>query len=106
MSRTPGQDGDRIVGGRRLDRRTFLRSALAAGAAVAAGGLLDAASAGESGASTLTTTSPAARRRRGGNLRVGLTGGGSTDTLNPFWGPQRDRDGPQAAAIPAAGPVG
>ena len=26
------------------------------------------------------------RRRRGGDLRVGLTGGSSTDTLNPFLG--------------------
>ena len=50
MGTTPGQGGDKITGGRRLDRRTFLRSALAGGAAVAAGGLLDAASASGSGA--------------------------------------------------------
>ena len=85
MSTTPGQDGGKIVGARRLDRRTFLRSALAGGAAVAAGGLLDAASASESGASILRSSSPTARRK-GGNLKVGLTGGGSTDTLNPFYG--------------------
>ena len=84
MSTTPGQDGGRIAGTRRLDRRTFLRSALAGGAAVAAGGLLDASFASESGASTLRSSSRAARR--GGNLNVGLTGGGSTDTLNPFYG--------------------
>ena len=82
MNTTPGHDGDRITGGRRLDRRTFLRSALAGGAAVAAGSLLDAASPSESGASTLKR----ATRKRGGNLNVGLTGGGSTDTLNPFYG--------------------
>ena len=85
MSTTPGQNGDRIVGGRRLDRRSFLRSALAGGAAVAAGGLLDAASPSVSGASTRRSASRAARRK-GGDLKVGLTGGGSTDTLNPFYG--------------------
>jgi peptide/nickel transport system substrate-binding protein len=63
----------------------FLRSALAGGAAMAAGGLLDAASASESGASTSRSSSPTAKKR-GGNLKVGLTGGGSTDTLNPFYG--------------------
>ncbi|MGA2530287.1 MAG: ABC transporter substrate-binding protein [Acidimicrobiales bacterium] len=85
MSTTPGQNGDWITGGRRLDRRTFLRSALAGGAVVAAGGLLDAASTSESGASPLSS-SAAAARKKGGNLKVGLTGGGSTDTLNPFYG--------------------
>jgi len=58
---------------------------LAGGAAVAAGGLLDAVSAGESGASTRKSLTQAAKKR-GGNLKVGLTGGGSTDTLNPFYG--------------------
>ena len=85
MGTTPGQGGDKITGGRRLDRRTFLRSALAGGAAVAAGGLLDAASASGSGAMTWKSSSLAASKR-GGNLKVGLTGGGSTDTLNPFYG--------------------
>ena len=85
MSTTAGQDGDGIAGGRRLDRRTFLRSALAGGAAIAAGGLLDAASVSGAGASTLRSSALTARRR-GGDLKVGLTGGGSTDTLNPFYG--------------------
>jgi peptide/nickel transport system substrate-binding protein len=85
MSTSSGQDGDKITGGRRLDRRTFLRSAIAGGAAVAAGGLLDVASASESRASTLRSLAPAAKKR-GGNLKVGLSGGGSTDTLNPFYG--------------------
>jgi peptide/nickel transport system substrate-binding protein len=70
---------------RRLDRRTFLGSALAGGAIIAANGLLDAASA--SGAIAKRPSSVAGRRpavRRGGNLTVGLTGGGSTDTLNPW----------------------
>jgi peptide/nickel transport system substrate-binding protein len=85
MSTTSGQNGDKIMGGRPLDRRTFLRSALVGGAALAAGGLLDAASGTGSGATTLRSSSPRAMRR-GGNLKVGLTGGGSTDTLNPFYG--------------------
>ncbi len=84
MSTTPWQDGNKTAGGR-LDRRTFLRSALAGGAALAVGGLLDAGFAGESGASALRSPSLAAKKM-GGNLRVGLTGGGSTDTLNPFYG--------------------
>jgi peptide/nickel transport system substrate-binding protein len=52
---------------------------------LAAGGLLDGVSASESGASTRRPLSPAAKKK-GGNLKVGLTGGGSTDTLNPFYG--------------------
>ncbi len=90
MSTTSGQDRDTTArgGGRRLDRRTFLRSAMAGGAAVAAGGLLDGAYGSGAGASTLRSSSPAGASapRRGGNLKVGLTGGGSTDTLNPFYG--------------------
>jgi len=67
-----------------LDRRTFLRSVGAAGAAVAVGGLLDACGGGGSSSthgSTGKTTTPA---RNGGDLRVGLTGGSSSDTLDPF----------------------
>jgi hypothetical protein len=97
VSRTPGRDGDGVAdhGGWSLDRRTFLRSALVGGAALAAGGLLDAC--GSSGrkasgsggtASTSTTPSSAASAapRTGGDLKVGLTGGSSSDTLNPFFG--------------------
>ena len=86
MSTTSGQDGDRTVGGRRLDRRTFLRSALAGGAAVAAGGLLDAAARERVRGFDLAGHRPRQRSKWGGNLKVGLTGGGSTDTLNPFYG--------------------
>ncbi len=74
------------AGGRQLDRRTFLRSALVSGAAVAAGGLLDVYAGGAAGASSPARTSSSPKPRRGGNLRVGLTGGGSTDTLNPYLG--------------------
>lgn len=63
-----------------LDRRTFLRSVGATGAVAAMGGLLDACGA---------TSEASAKKiavRSGGDLRVGLTGGSSTDTLNPFDG--------------------
>lgn len=87
MSAISGPGGDRISDDRRLGRRTFLRSALAGGAAALAGGMLETASASVSGASTRASLLPeAVRRRRGGDLRVGLTGGGSTDTLNPYLG--------------------
>jgi peptide/nickel transport system substrate-binding protein len=58
---------------------------LAGGAALAAGGLLDAAGATGSGATTLRSAAHSSKKR-GGDLKVGLTGGGSTDTLNPFYG--------------------
>jgi ABC-type transport system substrate-binding protein len=92
MSTASGPNGDGAMNGvgRRIDRRTFLRSALAGGAAVAAGGLLDAwaPGSGSAGASPLTRASGvgSSARRKGGNLNVGLTGGGSSDTLNPFFG--------------------
>ena len=81
MSTTPGSDrGDAAPS---LGRRTFLRSAVVGGAVLAGGSLLEACS-------SSTTTSPAsggnAAPKKGGNLRVGLTGGGSSDTLNPFFG--------------------
>ena len=59
------------------------------GAAVAAGGLLDACGP----APPVPGLRPRPGRRptvvapsTGGNLKVGLTGGGSSDTLNPFYG--------------------
>jgi len=62
-------------------RREFL-GALGTGAAVlGAGGFL-----GACGSSSSTTTAPASSSKpiRGGTLRVGLTGGASTDTLDPL----------------------
>lgn len=92
MSTEPGPNGKGALdgAGRPLDRRTFLRSAIVGGAAVAAGGLLDAFAPGAAGAGASPLTLPsglrAAAKRTGGNLNVGLTGGGSSDTLNPFFG--------------------
>ena len=75
-----------------LGRRTFLRSAVLGGAVLAGGGLLEACS-----SSTSPSASPggkASAPKKGGNLRVGLTGGGSswvTRTYDPeldlvYWG--------------------
>jgi peptide/nickel transport system substrate-binding protein len=84
MSTTPGPDRDAAVAAQHLGRRTFLRSAVLGGAALAGGGLLEACS-----SSTSTSASQGGKPsspKKGGNLRVGLTGGGSSDTLNPFFG--------------------
>jgi len=86
MSTTPRPDTDVSAGvaAPRFDRRTFLRTAALGGAVLAGGGLLEACS---SSASPSTATSGSASPpKKGGNLRVGLTGGGSSDTLNPFFG--------------------
>jgi len=85
MSTTPRPDRDIAdVAARSLGRRTFLRSTVLGAAALAGSGLLEACS-----SSTSPSTSPggnASAPKKGGNLRVGLTGGGSSDTLNPFFG--------------------
>ena len=70
--------------GRSLDRRTFLRSAMVGGAMLAGGALLDAC--GSSSSSKSASSSASGPPQKGGNLRVGLTGGSSSDTLNPFYG--------------------
>ena len=77
---------DRILEGvgRSLDRRTFLRSAMVGGAMLAGGALLDAC--GSSSSSSSSSSASGGKPQKGGNLRVGLTGGGSSDTLNPFFG--------------------
>ena len=63
-------------------RRSFLRGLLATGAIAATGGALGAC--GSSAATTTTSgTSSTAAKRRGGDLRAGLTGGSSGDTLDP-----------------------
>src|SRR5436190_19944153 len=68
-----------------LDRRQFLRGLAGTGALAGAGGLLAACS---SGSSTPAASSPTATsaRKRGGSLKVGLTGGSGSDTLDPHNG--------------------
>jgi peptide/nickel transport system substrate-binding protein len=62
-------------------RRQFLRGIAAAGAMAGTGGLLAACGGSSSGP---TQHLDASRRvRRGGNLKLGLTGGSSSDTLDP-----------------------
>lgn len=86
MSTTPRPDRDVAaeVAAPHLGRRTFLRSAMLGGAALAGGGLLEACSSSPSPAAS--SGGKASAPKKGGNLRVGLTGGGSSDTLNPFYG--------------------
>src|SRR5215467_8144211 len=65
-----------------MGRRQFLRGMAVTGAVAGAGSLLSACSGGSSGA--LSQAAQASRSlRRGGDLRLGLTGGSSSDTLDP-----------------------
>ena len=69
----------------RLSRREFLRSAALVGSVVGVGGLAACSPSAETGAAVTpgaATPSPA----RGGLLRVGVTGGGAGDTLDPHSG--------------------
>src|SRR6266487_1750777 len=68
-----------------LGRRQFLRGLAGTGALAGAGGLLAACS---SSSSTPAASSPTATsaRKRGGSLKVGLTGGSGSDTLDPHNG--------------------
>lgn len=74
---TPVDDPRSDAADRNLDRRTFLRSVAIGGAVLAGGSLLEA---------TGSPAFAASKPKKGGNLRVGLTGGSSSDTLNPFYG--------------------
>ncbi|HKR68526.1 MAG TPA: ABC transporter substrate-binding protein [Streptosporangiaceae bacterium] len=69
-----------------LGRRQFLRGLAATGALAGTGGFLAACSSG--GGSTGSSTSPTANGApsRGGDLKVGLTGGSGSDTLDPHKG--------------------
>jgi peptide/nickel transport system substrate-binding protein len=85
LSATPRQDGDATADGRRLDRRTFLRSAAVGGAGLAAG-VLPGGALGASARAWAIPASMVSTPRKGGTLKVGLTGGSSTDNLNPYIG--------------------
>jgi peptide/nickel transport system substrate-binding protein len=68
-------------------RRDFLRGIAATGALASVGGLLAGCSSGaSSSAPAKAAGSPTGAPRRGGNLKVGLTGGSGTDTLDPHKG--------------------
>jgi peptide/nickel transport system substrate-binding protein len=77
-------------GGARLgqvDRRQFLRGLAATGALAGSGGMLAACSSGGSTSpGSSGSPSPAGAPRRGGDLKVGLTGGSGSDTLDPHKG--------------------
>lgn len=62
-----------------LTRRRFLKASVAASMATAAIALTGCTTSSASSSSTTTSERP----RRGGTLRAGLTGGGSSDTLDP-----------------------
>jgi peptide/nickel transport system substrate-binding protein len=71
----------------RSTRRTFLRDAAVAGGTLVGGPVLLAACGGSTGASTstnssTTTSAAAGTPKRGGILRVGISAGGATDTLD------------------------
>jgi peptide/nickel transport system substrate-binding protein len=72
-----------LTSGAALGRRQFLRGVAATGAFVGAGGFLAACSGSSSSSShAVASSSP----KRGGDLKVGLTGGGPTDTIDPHKG--------------------
>jgi peptide/nickel transport system substrate-binding protein len=65
-----------------LGRRQFLRGIAATGAVAGASGLLAACGNSSTGSGTVAASTP----RRGGDLKVGLTGGGPSDTIDPHKG--------------------
>jgi peptide/nickel transport system substrate-binding protein len=71
--------------GRGLGRRDFLRGIAATGAVAGAGGLL-AACGGSSGSTSPAAAASTKAPRPGGNLKVGLAGGSSFDTVDPHQG--------------------
>jgi|EndMetStandDraft_7_1072992.scaffolds.fasta_scaffold18822_2 peptide/nickel transport system substrate-binding protein len=64
-----------------LNRRRFLQISSVGMAAVTAGGLLSSCSSG--GGSGPNSSGPTGQPKKGGTLRIGSTGGGTTDTLDP-----------------------
>src|SRR6266576_2291864 len=78
----PGRPGEPVDP---LGRRQFLRGLAGAGALAGAGGLLAACSSG-SPAPAASSPAATAAKKRGGALKVGLTGGSGSDTLDPHKG--------------------
>src|SRR5215472_10187911 len=70
-----------------LGRRDFLRGLAITGAVAGTGGMLAACSgSGSSGSGPTTPAKAGGKLKRGGALKVGLTGGSGTDTLDPHKG--------------------
>src|SRR5499427_999825 len=78
----PGRPGETVDP---LGRRQFLRGLAGAGALAGAGGLLAACNSG-SPAPAASSPAATAAKKQGGALKVGLTGGSGTDTLDPHKG--------------------
>src|SRR5215475_6294407 len=78
----PGRPGERVDP---LGRRQFLRGLAGTGVLAGAGGLLAACGSGSSTPAASSPTATAARKK-GGALKVGLTGGSGSDTLDPHKG--------------------
>ncbi|HEY2308917.1 MAG TPA: ABC transporter substrate-binding protein [Streptosporangiaceae bacterium] len=78
------QPPNRGESGSALDRRQFLRGLAATGAIAGTGSLLAACSSGSSSSAPAAAASGA--RHGGGSLKVGLTGGSGSDTLDPHKG--------------------
>ena len=79
----PGRPGETLDP---LGRRQFLRGLAAAGALAGAGGLLAACCSSGSAAPAASSPAATAAKKRGGALKVGLTGGSGSDTLDPHKG--------------------
>jgi len=79
-------ESESLIAGTALDRRQFLRGIAATGVVAGAGGFLTACSGSSASTSTGGQSSAAAKPKRGGDLKVGLTGGGPTDTVDPHKG--------------------
>jgi peptide/nickel transport system substrate-binding protein len=69
-----------------VDRRQFLRGVAATGVVAGAGGLLAACSSSSPSTSSTPTQSTTATIKAGGSLSAGLTGGSSSDTIDPAQG--------------------
>src|SRR5260370_41538386 len=70
-----------------LGRRDFLRGLATASALVGTGGVLAACSGpGSSSSGKATAPKSGGKPKRGGDLKVGLTGGSGSDTLDPHKG--------------------
>ena len=80
MDRSDGSEA--LAAGAGLGRRQFLRGIAATGALAGASGLLTACSGSSTSSKAVTSSAP----KRGGDLKVGLTGGGPTDTVDPHKG--------------------